>query len=149
MYTIIFTAIERIHKCPKGEDWSICYAHCQYNCTNVDQVIYCPLICTPGCVCRYSDYVRGPDGKCIDPKFCPQDGEKNCPLGEEWSNCHAGCQRNCSNVGEEIFCPRKCTPGCVCHDPGTVRGPDRKCIPPALCPAYSEVQKYDRMKFLV
>ncbi|GFY57475.1 hypothetical protein TNIN_213121 [Trichonephila inaurata madagascariensis] len=131
--------IKRRRKCPPGERWSRCYSHCQFNCTNVDEVIYCPHVCVPGCVCRKElELVRGPNGKCIHPKFCPQDGEKYCPLGERWSDCHAGCQHNCSNVGEEIFCPRKCTPGCVCDASGTVRAPGGKCIPPLLCPAYSE-----------
>ncbi|GFY23156.1 INVERT_DEFENSINS domain-containing protein [Trichonephila clavipes] len=62
------------------------------------------------------------------------DQEKTCPPGEEWSECNAGCQHNCSNVGQEIICPRMCIPGCVCDDPGTVRGPDGNCIAPPLCP---------------
>ncbi|GFY57477.1 uncharacterized protein TNIN_213131, partial [Trichonephila inaurata madagascariensis] len=43
--------------------------------------------------------------------------EENCPPGEVWSECDAGCQRNCSNVGQQIICPRICVSGCVCDDP--------------------------------
>ncbi|GFT49853.1 INVERT_DEFENSINS domain-containing protein [Nephila pilipes] len=61
--------------------------------------------------------------------------ETNCPPGEAWSDCDAGCEHNCSNAGKPLICPRMCVPGCVCDDPGTVRGPDGKCIPAPLCPA--------------
>ncbi|GFT28527.1 INVERT_DEFENSINS domain-containing protein [Nephila pilipes] len=61
--------------------------------------------------------------------------ETNCPPGEAWSECEGGCEHNCSNAGKPIICPRMCVPGCVCDDPGTVRGPEGNCIPSPLCPA--------------
>ncbi|GFY57476.1 uncharacterized protein TNIN_213131, partial [Trichonephila inaurata madagascariensis] len=132
---------EEEENCPPGEVWSECDAECQRNCSNVGQEIICPRICVSGCVCDDPGTVRGPDGNCIAPPLCPASPkvsaarEENCPPGEEWSECDAGCQHNCSNVGQEIICPRICVPGCVCDDPGTVRGPEGNCIAPPLCPA--------------
>ncbi|GBM18245.1 hypothetical protein AVEN_39010-1 [Araneus ventricosus] len=61
--------------------------------------------------------------------------EESCPAGETWSDCDAGCETTCENVGKPVICPRMCVPGCVCEEPGTVRGPDKKCIHPPLCPS--------------
>ncbi|GBM18247.1 hypothetical protein AVEN_39012-1 [Araneus ventricosus] len=65
----------------------------------------------------------------------PADNEESCPAGEKWSECDAACQKTCENVGIPVICPRMCISGCVCEDPGTVRGPDKKCIHPPLCPS--------------
>ncbi|GFY23160.1 INVERT_DEFENSINS domain-containing protein [Trichonephila clavipes] len=76
------------------------------------------------------------------------DQEKTCPPGEEWSECDAGCQHNCSNVGQVIICPRICIPGCVCDDPGTVRGPNGNCIAPPLCPVSNQGGRIDGKEFV-
>ncbi|GBM18246.1 hypothetical protein AVEN_39011-1 [Araneus ventricosus] len=77
--------------------------------------------------------------------LAPADNEESCPAGETWSDCDAGCETTCENVGKPVVCPRMCVPGCVCEEPGTVRGPDKKCIHPPLCPSADEppVTPYD------
>ncbi|CAL1297736.1 unnamed protein product [Larinioides sclopetarius] len=71
--------------------------------------------------------------------------EESCPAGETWSDCDAGCEATCETVGKPIVCPRMCIPGCVCEDPGTVRGPDNKCIHPPLCKS-GDVDPYERVR---
>ncbi|GFY23151.1 putative DD34D transposase [Trichonephila clavipes] len=83
----------------------------------------------------------------MDFRFDFTDQEKTCPPGEEWSECYAGCQHNCSNVGQVIICPRMCIPGCICDDPGTVRGPDGNCIAPPLCSASPRDILHDKDAF--
>ncbi|GFY23170.1 transposable element Tcb2 transposase [Trichonephila clavipes] len=87
----------------------------------VNTTVLClPLTCRPDYACRDSVQMKNRN---VHPRC------------EEWRDCDAGCQHNCSNVGQDLICPRIWISGCVCDDPGTVRGPDGKCIPPPLCPA--------------
>ncbi|GFQ77865.1 mucin-19 [Trichonephila clavata] len=125
-------------RCKANEEYSLCDAHCQRNCSNYKlPVLTCTKICAPGCVCK-KGLVRGPKGDCISPRACPSKGShipKRCKVNEEYSLCDAHCQRNCSNYKLPVLtCTKICAPGCVCKK-GLVRGPKGDCISPRACPS--------------
>ncbi|CAL1266759.1 unnamed protein product [Larinioides sclopetarius] len=138
-------------RCPPNELFVPCSAHCQQNCSNYNRRVVCPFVCVPGCVCDLG-FVRGPDNKCIKKESCHTSEMKisiivntSCPLDEEMSECHAHCQRNCSNFEDLVLpCPRICVSGCVCKN-GMIRGPDKKCILPQKCSLkrYSVAELFD------
>ncbi|GFR27822.1 uncharacterized protein TNCT_317661 [Trichonephila clavata] len=126
--------------CPEGEEYSPCQSHCEGNCVNKGKDIKCILnrhICVSGCKCK-KGLVRGPDGNCIYPNECPSNPKpenpvRNCPSNEEYKECSAGCQQNCTNVDSPIPCPNECLPGCVCKE-NFIRGMSGKCVEPTECP---------------
>ncbi|PRD33210.1 UNVERIFIED_CONTAM: Vwf [Trichonephila clavipes] len=64
------------------------------------------------------------------PKYCPL----VCKENEEYKECGTSCPITCATVANPpVPCSLLCTSGCFCK-PGFVRGPNGKCILPALCP---------------
>ena len=58
----------------ENEVYKVCSSQCPDNCKNYNNTHRaCKLICLPlpKCECK-EGFVRGPSGKCITPKQCPQ-----------------------------------------------------------------------------
>ncbi|XP_067127717.1 cysteine-rich venom protein 6-like [Centruroides vittatus] len=51
------------------EEYIECGSACPATCENYNIPIPCTLQCVFGCFCK-KQYVRGPDGLCILPKYC-------------------------------------------------------------------------------
>ncbi|KAF8772994.1 Serine protease inhibitor swm-1 like protein [Argiope bruennichi] len=108
---------EQSLRCPSNEHFAPCSAHCQRNCGNLNKSVACPFVCVPGCVCD-SGFVRGPNTKCIKKENCHGSENKisiatnaDCPADEEMSECHAHCQRNCSNYKDTVLlCSKSASP---------------------------------------
>ncbi|GFV25848.1 zonadhesin [Trichonephila clavipes] len=106
-----------------------CGTACPTSCANLTTTALCRKQCVRGCFC-IPGYVRGPNGKCIMPKYCPL----VCKENEEYKECGTSCPITCATVANPpVPCSLLCTSGCFCK-PGFVRGPNGKCILPALCP---------------
>ncbi|GBM98800.1 Zonadhesin [Araneus ventricosus] len=113
--------------CRENEEFRKCGTPCPATCHNHTNPRPCPEFCVRGCACK-PGYVKGPDGRCILPQECPVE----CKEKEEYMECGPPCPSTCDNIGKSP-CAVPCTKGCFCRS-GLVRGPDGKCIPPALCP---------------
>ncbi|GFT45325.1 zonadhesin [Nephila pilipes] len=126
--------------CGEHEEFKECGTACPTSCANLITPNVCRKQCVRGCFC-VPGYIRGPDGKCILPQFCPL----VCKENEEFKQCGSACPITCATVANPPApCPLPCTRGCCCK-PGFVRGPDGNCILPALCPvvcgAYEEFKE--------
>ncbi|KAF8773179.1 Allergen Api m 6.03 / Api m 6.04 like protein [Argiope bruennichi] len=118
--------------CSRNEYLDPCPSSCPDDCNNYkDTNRNCKRVCVPKCMCK-KGFVKGPNGKCINPSECPEKKE-TCRRDEMFSSCHGNCEKNCSNWAFDLICPKKCVSGCVCR-PGRIRGPDGKCILFSECP---------------
>ncbi|KAG8177858.1 hypothetical protein JTE90_027123 [Oedothorax gibbosus] len=115
--------------CPQNEEYQECGSACPVTCQNRSQIVSCNEYCVKGCFCR-KGYVRGPDGKCVNPDNCPL----VCGVNEEYLECGSPCPLTCTNLTRSSNCPKVCVQGCVCK-PGYVRGPNGACLLPSQCPA--------------
>ncbi|PRD27941.1 UNVERIFIED_CONTAM: von Willebrand factor [Trichonephila clavipes] len=95
------------------------------------QTVSCHHECVRGCFCK-PGYVRGPNGKCINPSLCPA----VCGKNEVFLQCGTACPASCRTLSNprNLPCPNHCVKGCFCKE-GFVRGPDGTCIPPTTCPS--------------
>ncbi|GFY23122.1 uncharacterized protein TNCV_3763621 [Trichonephila clavipes] len=66
---------------------------------------------------------------------------RKCPSNEEYTECSAGCQQNCTNIDSSIPCRKECLPGCVCKE-NIIRGINGKCVDPTECPKVDSPGKY-------
>lgn len=124
--------IDCIKKCSDpNEVFVTCGDTCPTTCANKDiKPRICPLLCllTGGCACK-TGFVRGPNGRCINPKECP-----TCKGPNEFYSCGSACDTECATLGE--VCPIinvKCTERCYCKE-GFARNSAGVCIPVNQCP---------------
>ncbi|CAL1267801.1 unnamed protein product [Larinioides sclopetarius] len=118
-------------KCGENEEYLQCGPACPLSCDNQVRTIVCARECVQGCFCKIG-FIRGPDGKCINPAFCPV----VCGVNEEFQKCGTACPVSCANItlSQTLPCPGQCVPGCFCKS-GFIRGPDGSCIAPTSCPS--------------
>ncbi|XP_055930162.1 zonadhesin-like [Argiope bruennichi] len=115
--------------CNQNEEFKECGPACPITCDTLTHAnMPCSLPCTKGCFCK-PGFVRGPDGKCILPAFCPV----VCSENEEYKECGSACPVTCSNITEQRSCPLPCRKGCFCKE-GFVQDPTGKCVLPQSCP---------------
>ncbi|XP_054709379.1 SCO-spondin-like [Uloborus diversus] len=110
--------------CNENEVYSDCGSSCPTNCTNYQEV-FCTQRCRRGCSCK-PGFVRGPDGRCIDPYDCPL---TSCGPNEEIVDCVNPCN-DCKLRGRCYF--QDCKKGCDCIA-GYHRNDLGQCIPLGLC----------------
>ncbi|KAF8774721.1 Venom serine protease inhibitor like protein [Argiope bruennichi] len=60
----------------------------------------------------------------------------SCKSDEVYSQCHAHCQKNCTNWDRPGLCQHVCLSGCVCK-PGLVRDEHGSCISPQECKVFT------------
>ncbi|GBM98796.1 Zonadhesin [Araneus ventricosus] len=121
--------------CQENEEFQQCGPACPITCTNFTNPRPCPLPCISGCFCR-PGFVRGPDGKCISPTFCPDDCSRP---NEEFRKCGPPCIRTCGRIDPRQRCDTICVKGCFCKE-GFVRDIDGNCILPSECPTVRDFQ---------
>ncbi|GFV25852.1 zonadhesin [Trichonephila clavipes] len=121
----------RIPKCGENEEYNECGPACAPTCMTLGQTVSCHHECVRGCFCK-PGYVRGPNGKCINPSLCPA----VCGKNEVFLQCGTACPASCRTLSNprNLPCPNHCVKGCFCKE-GFVRGPDGTCIPPTTCPS--------------
>ncbi|CAJ0948855.1 unnamed protein product, partial [Mesorhabditis belari] len=118
--------------CPGNSTWTTCSSYCEPQC-GVELKRACIASCGPAaCQCN-TEYERNATGSCVLRKDCGKSNQGNCPVGQTWAPCGAGCEPKCGLPWPRV-CPAICmTEGaCVCSN-NTFRDTNGKCVPRAQC----------------
>jgi len=123
------------HSCFENQVWSPCGAHpdCQRRCDSPD-VLNCPRICLPGCVCR-PGFALLDDGTCLALDQCPGEIPHGCRGDGQACNSRTFAARQCPQGSRCVDDPNDNCGGvdCVGHCQCNVACPIMDCFRTEFC----------------